>query len=163
MTRNLWLDLEDTIIAPVTNGWPQTSLVNEEKILAFIEEYKPDHVHIFSFAIWNQFEFRAFQLFTQPMIERVLMIKLDVIPTVDDHIIKACCRVMKMAHEYVDFEEMSNFWGKHEAFRLFLRDRYKSGSVETDHVLLDDAVFNEEFVWPDLKIKGRVLNIDQMK
>lgn len=78
------------------------------------------------------------------MLEKSLGIVLGNIPTVDDDIIPACCSVMGLSKDTVDFCEMSNFWGKHEAFRLNTRHMFKH-DVDTEVVLLDDAVFNEHF------------------
>lgn len=163
--RHLWLDLEDTVITPVVDGWFNTHMINVQKVKAFIAEFKPDQVHIFSFAVWNQQELMRFNMGTRPMLEQSLDIKLCVIPTVDDDIIPAACKVMRISPEVVDFQEMSNFWGKHEAFRLNMRDRFKNTKahdVDVEVVLLDDAVINEEFFWPDLGVHGRIINIDTM-
>lgn len=161
-TRMLFLDLEDTIITPVVDGWFNTHLINLQTIKSFMEEFKPDFVHIFSFAIWNQSELLRFNQGTRPMIENALGVKLSAVPTVDDDILPTAARVMRMDPSSIDFQEMSNFWGKHEAFRLNMRNQFKSAHTDVEVVLLDDAVFNEEFHWPDLKVKGRILNIEEL-
>lgn len=163
--RHLFLDLEDTVITPVLNGWFNTHVINVEKVKAFIDEFKPDQVHLFSFAIWNEFERNAFNLGTRPMLEKCLGVTLQGIPTVDTEIIPAACKVMGLSADTVDFQEMSNFWGKHEAFRLNMRNMFKNvlqHDVQVEVVLLDDAVINEEFSWPDLGVRGRIINIDTM-
>lgn len=165
--KHLFLDLEDTIIFPVMNGWNDTHLVNVEKIKAFIADFKPDQVHIFSFAIWNQRELKGFMNGTRMMIQDALGVKFTVVPTVDDDIIPRCCDMMGLNRSTVDFQEMSNFWGKHEAFRLFVRSKLQTGwvkwKIESEVVLLDDAVWDENFEWPDLHVKGRIINIDKMQ
>jgi hypothetical protein len=163
--RHLFLDLEDTVITPVTEGWFNTHLINVEKVKAFIAEYKPTHVHLFSFAIWNVAQRDRFNQGTRLMLERALGITLSLVPTVDDDIIPICCKVMGMGREAVDFSEMSNFWGKQIAFKLCMQDMFKHASkhdVDTEVVLLDDVVFNEHFFWPDARVRGRILNIDQL-
>lgn len=164
--KHLWLDLEDTVITPVMNGWFNTQMINVPKVKAFIEEFKPDHVHLFSFAIWNEFELSRFKALTKERLEQVFGIKLDIMPRVDEDIIPACCSVMNLSPATVDFQEMSNFWGKHEAFRLYMRHVFKGvrnhPGLTVEAVLLDDAVINETFSWPDLCIQGRILNIDTM-
>jgi hypothetical protein len=89
---------------------------------------------------------------------------LNMVPTVDFHILPACTNIMGMGCDTVDFMEMSNFWGKHEAFRLFIRHTFKKVPIEqqTYVTLLDDAVMNEQFEWPDLRIIGRIINIDSI-
>lgn len=157
-TRELWLDLEDTIITPVLNGWLNTQLINTEKIRQIQQEFRPDSIHIFSFAIWDQFQLRAFDHGTRPMLEDFLGVKLGVVPTVDDDIIPACCKVMNLAPSTVDFQEMSNFWVKQESFRLFLRAKPRKVEV----LFLDDVVTDETFAFPSLGISGKILNIDMI-
>lgn len=164
--KHLFLDLEDTIITPVLNGWFQTELINVQKINEFIDTFKPDHVHLFSFAIWNETERQGFERGARSMIENALNRKLECIPTVDDHIIPACCNVLRISREKVDFSECSAFWGKQGAFKLFCQDKFgarlwRSDLDSIEVVLLDDMVFNEDFDWPDSRIKGHVINIDK--
>lgn len=161
MIKHLWLDLEDTIITPVVNGWFNTQLMNVEKIKRFITEFKPDFVHVFSFAIWNEHELLRFNEGTRPMIEKALEIQFSIVPTVDDDILPVCSKVMNL--HGLTFIDMSDFWGKQEAFRLNMRHMFATTDQEIDVVLLDDAVFNEKFSWPDLHIQGQILNIDKMK
>lgn len=163
--RHLFLDLEDTVITPVVDGWPNAQLINVEKVKKFIAEFKPDAVHLFSFAIWNVEEKKRFQLFVQPRLENALGIILSGIPTVDDEILPVCCKVMNLGNDSVDFSELSNFWGKHEAFRLNMRHTFRHTKLFGHWVevaLLDDAVFNENFEWPDMKVRGRVINVDTL-
>jgi len=100
---------------------------------------------------------------TQSMIESALGVPLFNVPTVDDDIIRLCEREMNLGMGCMNFSDMSDFWGKAGAFRLNMRQMWKSGSTPVEVVLLDDAVYNEFFEWPDIQVKGRILNIDQMK
>lgn len=165
MIRHLFLDLEDTIIAPVMDGWPQTQTMNEDKVRAIIEQYKPDQVHLFSFAVWNQFELRAFNLFTRPQVERTIGRTFDSTWTVDDHIIPMCCKQLGLQPD-VDFSEMTNFWSKHQAFRLCMMQKFAKSFDTWGHknevLLLDDVVMNETFHWPDLHVRGQIANIDNL-
>jgi len=163
--KHLFLDLEDTVIAPVMEGWFNTHLINTVKVKRFIAEFKPDAVHLFSFAIWDETQKAGFKLGTQSILEQELGIKLNLIPMVDVEIKQACCSVRGLFPDRVDFNDMSDFWGKHEAFRLFVRHLFrnaKNGEHVIDVALLDDAVINESFEWPDLQITGRILNIDTL-
>lgn len=165
MIRHLWLDLEDTVITPVMEGWFKTEMINTEKVRDFITEFKPDYVHLFSFAIWNQQELSGFNTGTRPMLEAALNIKLSQTPTVDDNIVPSCCRLLGIDPGSITFSDMSDFWGKQGAFRLYMRHMFKtthSHGIDSEVVLLDDAVFDEEFYWPDIRLRGRVLNIDQL-
>jgi hypothetical protein len=162
--RHLWLDLESTIITPVLDGWWNTHLVNTNKIKGFIEGFQPDHINIFSFAIWDDDQLRKFNEGTRPMIEQFLDRELNIVLRVDQDIIPACCDVMKLHKSKVDFKDMSDFWNKHQAFRLTMFNRHKktwsTTGVETKVALLDDVVINEHFVWTDLHVTGSIINID---
>lgn len=162
--RHIFLDLEDTIITPVVNGWFTTELINVQKINEVIGNFRPHFIHVFSFAIWDKHELDRFNKGTRPMLELALGAALDLVPTVDDDIIPAACRVLRLSPATIDFSDASAFWGKHESFRLFCRDTFKpaSNDLQIEVLLLDDAVINESFEWPDLRIKGHILNIDQL-
>ena len=163
--RHLFLDLEDTVITPVTNGWFNTHIVNSEKVKALIAEFKPEFVHLFSFAVWNKHELLRFDSGTRPMLEDHFGFKLSTTWTVDDDIIPMCCSVLRISPDRVDFSDASDFWGKHEAFRLCMREHFKGvknhPNTSVEVLFLDDAVINETFEWPDLRVKGRILNIDE--
>ncbi len=163
--RHLYLDLEDTLIEPVVNGWPNVNLIPHKiaEVRKFIEAWKPQHVHIFSFAVWNESEHMRFCLYQKERLEQVLGVKFTTVPTVDDDIIPQACRVLSIDPGMVNFSDASDFWGKGESFRLFMKstwhDLEKQGrGVEV--ILIDDAVTNEVFQFPDLHIKGQLLNID---
>ena len=163
--RHLWLDLEDTVVTPVVDGWFNTHLINLDKIERVMAEFKPDQLHVFSFAVWNRQELTRFNMGTRPMIETRLKMPFSIVPTVDDDIIPACCSIMHIDPGSIVFSDMSDFWGKHEAFRLFCRKTFANThahGIDTEVLLLDDAVMNEEFSWPGLRLKGRILNIDQL-
>jgi hypothetical protein len=164
--RTLWLDLEDTVLTPVLDGWFNTEVINRTKVQDIIKDFKPDAVSIFSFAIWNQTELEKFNQGTRPTLEQVLGVQFSTIPRVDEDIIPICCEVMGIHKGTVDFQEASNFWSKHQAFRLCLRhltkNLWKDWQIETEVIFLDDAVFNETFEWPDTHVKGRILNIDTL-
>jgi hypothetical protein len=163
--RHLWLDLEDTVVTPVVDGWFNTHLINLDKIERVMDEFKPDHLHVFSFAIWNQQELVRFNMGTRPMIETRLGKRFSIVPTVDEDIIPACCSVMRIDPGSVVFSDMSDFWGKQEAFRLFCRKIFANThahGITTEVMLLDDVVMNEEFHFPDLRLYGTIHNIDQL-
>jgi hypothetical protein len=161
--RELHLDLEDTIITPVVDGWHNTGLINVEKIKHIKELFRPDSLHLFSFALWNERELTLFTKFVQPMIEAELGMVIASKPTVDDQILPACCREMGLAVDLVDFSEMSAFWSKQGAFRLYMRQRHRvthMHGTKITAVLLDDAVKTESFGLMDLEVNAAVLNID---
>lgn len=161
--RELHLDLEDTIITPVVNGWANTELINLDLIRRVMAQFKPDTLHLFSFAVWNEHELERFNRFVRPMIEHELQLPISSTPTVDDQILPACVREANLHRDTVDFSDMSAFWGKQGAFRLYMRQRHKSThkhgrSIKA--VLLDDAVHNEIFELLDAGVQAAALNID---
>lgn len=164
--RHLFLDLEDTLITPVVEGWECSELINVGKIKSVIDSFRPDHVSIFSFAIWNERERLLFAKHARPMIERALGVKLSMVPTVDDDIISACCAAQGISRKTVTFSDASDFWGKQQAFRLWcwitFGTNWERHGIKNDVFLLDDAVFNEEFNWPDLRVTGQIKNIDKL-
>ncbi len=157
--RHLFLDLEDTIITPVVNGWADFELINVDKIRSVIEEFAPNSVNLFSFAVWDQHQLALFEQHTLPHIERVLELKISHKPTVDDHIIPACCRQTGTHPSTVEFHDASAFWGKHQSFRLFVRDFFKNKQGDHHVLLLDDAVWDEDWEWHDVRVKGTIRNI----
>ena len=163
LIKHLYLDLEDTIIAPVMDGWPNTHLINVQKVKQFLAEYQPDYVHLFSFAVWNAAEKLGFETWTQPRLEQMFGFKFSWVPTVVDDIIPLCCKEMNVNRECLTFSDLHDFWGKQGAFRLNMRQRWKNNSTPVELLLLDDDVYNESLEWPDINIKARILNIDQMK
>jgi hypothetical protein len=161
--RHLWLDLEDTVILPVINGWQNTEVINIDRVKAFMSEFKPHVVNVFSFAIWNHQQLSLFNRDARPALESALGVCFSLVPTVDDDILPVCTKMKNLGNDSVTFSDMSDFWGKQEAFRLYIRDLYKSNSTHVKVAFLDDAVYNEFFNWPNLKVKGQILNIDEME
>lgn len=164
--KHLWLDLEDTVIEPVLNGWFNTQLIPTgiAKVKKIINEFQPDRVHVFSFAVWNEQELTRFNMGTRPRLEAALGVTFSSVPTVDDDMIPAACKFMGLSPDRVDFEEMSNFWGKQQTFRLNLLHIYRhrardAEATPIEAMLVDDVVYNETFEIPQLNLKGHVLNI----
>ena len=84
--KHLFLDLEDTVITPVVNGWDNTELINKELIKQIVDAFKPDFVHIFSFALHNKHEVEEFKLWVRPALESLLEVPICVTPDMDDMI-----------------------------------------------------------------------------
>lgn len=165
--NHLLLDLEDTVITPVLNGWFNTHLINVPKIRRVLEEFRPDQVSVFSFAVWNEAELKRFNMGTRPMIESAFGFKFELVPTVDDDIIPACCSEMNIHRDRVDFQDASNFWSKQGAFRHWARVHIKAlrrhePNLPIHMLLLDDAVYNEQVIWKDLNAIVEQQNIDQL-
>lgn len=159
--RHLFLDLEDTIISPVTEGWFNVRAVNVNKIENFIKEFKPDTLNIFSFAIWNDQELLRFNMGPRPKIEKLLGLPISSVPTCEDMIY--AIKKVSNYHEEIDFKILTHVIGKQQAFRLCVEHVFGKTDLDVEVVLLDDIVYNEEFKWPDMKVTGRILNILEMK
>lgn len=161
----MFLDLEDTVITPAVNGWERTECINIEKVKNVIREFKPDFIHLFSFAIWNERELNKFKVSTLGMIQKVFGIEFHQMWTVDDDIIPMCSNELGLTKGIITFADASDFWSKHQSFRLCMRQHFKGNpqSAPVQVMLLDDVVFNEVFEWPDMGLTGFVRNIDQIK
>jgi hypothetical protein len=163
--REVWLDLEDTVVTPIVRGWHDFELLNIEKVKAVLADIKPHFVNIFSFAIHDSHQLSLFSKHTRPHLEQALGVEFSIVLTVDEHIIPVCCKVTGLRPSTVDFQEMSNFWGKQGAFRLFMRARAESllrHDKRVTALLLDDAVYDEVIEWPGLGTHLTILNIDNL-
>ena len=152
----LFLDLEDTIITPVVQGWNNTELINVHKIQNFIKSYQPDTLNIFSFAIHDDYNYRMFKTSgTLDMIERALGMEIQMIPTVERMIIKYA-QNMKLHRHSLDFIEFVQLIGKQNAFRHYV---YSLNQKDNEYVLLDDVVVRESFRFKN--ISGEIYNINE--
>lgn len=145
--RELWLDLEDTVVTPITQGWHIFSIINLEKIQEVVASFAPHTINIFSFAIWDKTQLQLFDTHCRSHLETALGTPFSTVMTVDG-IGRLCCNQLMLSPDRVDFQEMSNFWGKQGAFRLFMRARAEdfaqANDVDRLHALpLDDMVFSQ--------------------
>ena len=98
MNIQLFLDLEDTVITSAGDGWHLSELIlpNIERLKRYIEEVKPDSVHVFSFAIWNDEELMKFNKSIRGHLEEALGIQFAHVFTTDGEITPACAVVNRM-------------------------------------------------------------------
>jgi hypothetical protein len=162
MTKHLFLDLEDTLIEPVPDGWPNARVIPAkiEYVRRVIAKYNPDFVHIFSFAIWDAAQRDRFNMWVRDLLESRLAVKFSAVPTTED-MIAVIKRVLKLS--VFDFDDMVSLMGKHDAFRANMRGMFSQFPRErplVEVMLIDDIVQNETFEWPDLNLVGTILNID---
>lgn len=158
--RHLFLDLEDTVIEPVTYGWESPNLINVNKVRAFIAQVKPSAVHIFSFAVATSEDVAQFEKHVKPGLEAALGVSITHCPTLFGHIIPACCAIKHLAKDKVSLEDVCDFWGKQETFKLYVQNVFNGMKVPVEVVLLDDAVVNEDFRFPNLGVSGWVRNVE---
>jgi hypothetical protein len=160
--NTLFLDLEDTIITPVIEGWHMCEIINLNKINKFIVDNNIEVISIFSFALHDKLQKNLFTKYTQPMIEKALGLPLFMIPNVEDDIIPACCRQNHIAPALVSFEELCDFWGKQLSFLLFIRETFKNNKSPMNIFFLDDAIIDMHFQLPHLQIEAKTFNIDNL-
>lgn len=162
--RHLFLDLEDTVITSAADGWERTECINQDRIEKVLNEFKPDFIHLFSFAIWNNDELEKFKQTTLFLVQRVHKIKIDLMWTVDDDIIPMCAKELGLNKSTIEFSDASAFWSKHQSFRLCMRQHFKNrdSDLPVQVMLLDDAVFTETFEWRDMNLTGIVQNVDEL-
>lgn len=75
--RTAYLDLEDTVIEPALDGFANANLINIAKVRAMLDVFNPQELHIFSFAIYNDFDIRSFDEHLKPRLENALGRKID--------------------------------------------------------------------------------------
>lgn len=163
MATHLWLDIEDTILTPVVEGWPNSQAIHQKKLKMLIDDVKPDTVNIFSFAVHSDFDRTAFLTFWAEYFKGLIGHEFSTIPTVDQIRI-ACCKQLMLSQDRVSFSDMCDFWSKQLAFELFIQDRASKkeawGMTEHDHhILFDDAVIEKTFTLPACNVSGQTINV----
>ncbi len=156
MNTQIFFDLEDTLIAPVLDGWHNSELIlhNIEFFKEQIEEFDPVCINIFSFALHDVEQIRLFNKHTRPSIEEALNHKLHLIPGVDSAIIPAVQRQLKV--QGMLFEELITWVGKERAFELFIKDRFKDNDL---FVLFDDMVPDKSII----PVEGPIIRMIHVK
>lgn len=154
-------------MTPIVSGWGSFDIINLDKIRGVLASFEPHSVSIFSFAIWDQHQRSLFDRHCRPHLETALGVTFNLVLTVDDDITPTCCRLMGISPGTVDFNELSAFWGKQGAFRLWARAhvtvlRRHHPDLRHHLLLLDDVVYNERVEWPDLQATVEQRNIDQL-
>lgn len=162
--RALFLDLEDTVIEPVSDGWVGLRAMNLHRLDAVVERFAPTELHLFSFAVHTPQDLLSFERHVKDWLERRVGLEFTTALATPE-IISKCARQRRIAAELVTFSEVVDFWGKQEAFRLFLKtfaEEQREPGVDLAAVLLDDSVFNETFSWPDLAVSAMQLCVDDV-
>lgn len=158
----LYLDLEETIVTPANEGWHLCELINIGKIKEFIAHHKIEVVNLFSFALHNQKEKELFIKYNRSMIEDALGMNLFEIPTMDQHIIPACCKQKKININKVNFQDVVSFWNKDISFVLYLKEKYRNNIYNHEIFFLDDAISDMNFSFPNLHFTAQCFNIDEL-
>lgn len=167
LLKHLFLDLENTVISPVVSShvssWADTELINTLQVKAFLDSYRPDYLHVFSFAIWNQDDLAGFNWSVRPRLEKAFGMQFSTVPLLDTDIRDACCNRKWLKSEDVGRKQVIDYWGKQDAFRLYAQQKYgQPQGILQEVVLLDDQVTSEEFFMPSLRLKGRLIDIAEI-
>ncbi len=154
--NHLFLDLEDTIITPVCDGWSNAEILHDNiKLYRDLIE-KADQVNIYSFAIHDEKELKGYRTHLHYRLEEALGRRIGIIPTVDQHIIPAVSRQLKLSQN-LSFSELLDIGSKQFAFPHYVKDVFKGLPVHV--ILLDDMVENCSFAFPNLNLTGQMIHV----
>lgn len=161
MKKILFLDLEDTIIEPVLNGWYNFIPKNIVEVKQFIEENHFHEISIFSFAIWDQNQKKSFENSCKKWLEKELNIQFSMVPTMDDEILHSCCKQKKIHPKSIDFKDIIDFWSKDLSFLLCIQDWFEK-EKDIEIWFLDDAIEDIDFHLKKNNIHLKFRNIDHL-
>ena len=157
--RVAFIDLEDTEIAPVLQGWIAAEPIGlARNVGKLLREWKPDEVRVFSFAVRDERDVQGFRQHVQPWLERLLGFTICDVPTTDGVIFPAAAKRAKLHPRRLDFSDVVDFWGKGGTFRLFAKSCAIAAKEPLQVLLVDDAVEDEEFAFPRLGLEGRLVD-----
>ena len=162
MSKTLFLDLEDTIITPVVNGWFSADLMNVGKIKSFIEREGIEDFMIFSFAIWNDKDLEDFNRICRPMIEKSLGVNFGFIPTLEKDILDSCCKQKGISSSEISTMEVRDFWGKDLSFVLCAKDWFSKNESHHTVILLDDMVQTMSVTFKKENLTVQLFNIEDV-
>ena len=137
MNKNIWLDLEETIITSWNAflNFSGNTIKNEKKIRKFLKDNNVREVNIFSAAIWNDKDKGVFNKDIKPTLENVLNVKIIEFPSLEDLMKKEYTNRRIKWFNTSDFIETNC---KFISFLNFLRFEQESNH----HILIDDCVQN---------------------
>lgn len=166
--KHLFLDLEDTIITPNLGGWSSCESMNVEMVKRVIEEFQPDTVNIFSFAIDHQVDLDKFNVEIRRWLEEdVLGCKFNIVPHMEQ--VKEVLALMKgFSANSITRTDINDFWCKGSAFRDWMKwnqtmHRALNNQLpEITAFFLDDTVETETFCMPHLKLECIIENPENL-
>lgn len=161
--KHLFLDLEDTVVTPNLGGWRSVEFMNNhlELVSRLIDEFKPDTVNVFSFAIDDEKDLDDFQTNCGVFLEKRLGFKFTIVPHMLQ-IQQVLAEVKGLSS--ITRSDINDFWNKQLAFkdwliwnqRTHLRARIPVPVIEAH--FLDDTVTVEKFEMPGLSLKALIEN-----
>lgn len=129
-----YFDLEETLIT----SWVDTLLCNKQKVEAFIKHHNVKEVHIFSAAIWDDFDKTTFEKNLKEWLEGVYNISIISWPSMKDVWAKTNWKTVK-------FDNVSEFIMLIGKKRMF-EDWCKITHHRDSHCILLDDSFEEEIL-----------------
>jgi hypothetical protein len=157
--KHLFLDLEDTVITPCLGSWQDVDFINIDLVKRVIEEFSPDTVSVFSFAIDDDADLFKFQEHVQPFLEKALGCKFTIVPHME-HVREVLADVNNfISKDSVSRMDINDFWNKQKAFRDWMswnqRKHVQLGNPlpTITAFFLDDTVETETVCMPHLKLE----------
>lgn len=132
LPKFFYFDLEETLI----DSWVDTLLCNKEKVEAFIKQHNVKEVHIFSAAIWDDYDKNIFEKNLKGWLEGVYNISIVSWPSMKDVWAKTNWKTVK----FVNVSEFIMIIGKKRMFEDWCKLMHHRDS----HCILLDDSFEEE-------------------
>lgn len=127
--KNLYLDLEGTLI----KGFNNSKILHKDIIINFINEYQPDNICVFSYAISNEEDKEVFSTHLENLLHKEFNIIFDNIISIDDMISVISKYDINCPNNFALFP---NHYSKKTAFIKFC----SSLRNEDTHLLIDDSI-----------------------
>lgn len=127
-----YFDLEETLIT----SWVDTLLCNKEKVEAFIKQHNVKEVHIFSAAIWDDYDKNIFEKNLKGWLEGVYNISIVSWPSMKD----VWARTNWKTTKFDNVSEFITLIGKKRMFEDWCKLMHHRDS----HCILLDDSFEEE-------------------
>lgn len=161
--RLAFIDLEDTVIAPVLQGWQAAEpIARFRQVAEVLRQWEPDEVRVFSFAVRDQTDVEGFRHHVMPWLKTALGFEISAIPTTDEEILPTVAKALGLHPARLDFSDVVDFLGKGGAFKLFAREMATKDAHGMDVLLIDDAVEDELFEFPRLRLSGQLVNVERL-
>lgn len=157
MKKIVFLDLEDTVIDEFWRAG-SASLMNIERVRAFLAAERPDAVRLFSFAMADERTVEQFSREFEARLESALGVTFDLEDTfTTDKLFRLCRRNGTI---FEDENECMLFHGKEIGFQRFIE--MSEQFDDTEVVLVDDSVDLKEIRLPRRNLTIRMLNVNDL-
>jgi pimeloyl-CoA synthetase len=157
MKKIVFLDLEYTVIDEFWRAGG-ASLMNIERVRAFLAVERPDCVRLFSFAMADGDTVERFRREFEVRLSQALGVAFDLHDTFTTEKLFRLCR--RHGTFFEDDNECMLFHGKEIGFQRFIE---MSGQFDdTEVVLVDDSVELKEIRLPRRNLTIRMLNVNDL-